>query len=455
MNRNLKKEIIHEIYRNGILQLGDFTLKSGKKSPFYIDLRKMISYPELMEKIVRLLEEQLRHDDFDRIAGVPYTGIPPAGLLSVRIQKPLLIPRKEVKTYGSGGDMIGTFQKSDRVVLIDDLITSGESIMETVEKLENHGLEIEKICVLIDRSGGKYHPGLKENYKVSAVLQMEEILREWEASGLLSAKQADGIRAYLSRAEIKQDLYENPVAKKIGELIREKQTNLILSLDVMRQEVFFDILEQTAPYILMVKTHVDILEDFDADFAEKLKNLARKYRFMIFEDRKFADIGKTVQNQFHGGIYKIASWADTVTVHALPGPGILEGLFAGTEGKAGFLLAKMSSRGNMFSENYTRQVFETGKKYPQYVAGYIVHDHSVRRLQFLRSKIPAGQLMLMPGVRLEEREGMLGQQYVPVRTAMEGGVDAVIVGSGILQADHVADAAKKYRDVAWQYYKHK
>ena len=99
---------------------------------------------------------------------------------------------------------------------------------------------------------------------------------------------------------------------------------------------------------------------------------------MIFEDRKFADIGNTVHHQYKNGIYNISDWADTVTIHMVAGEGTIHGIFKDNpKNKSSFLLAKMSSKGNLMGPNYTKRVFEIGKKNPEFVSGFIGHDKTV------------------------------------------------------------------------------
>ena len=200
----------------------------------------------------------------------------------------------------------------------------------------------------------------------------------------------------------------------------------------------------------MVKTHVDLLTDFTPRFSERLQALAHEHRFLILEDRKFADIGHTVRSQYRGGPFQIAAWAHFVTVHALPGPGILEGLFQGLETeRAGFLLARMSSQGNLLNSAYTRKVIAMGAASP-YVAGYIGHGAHARELAELKQRIPPHQLLLVPGVNLERKGDALGQHYLTVAEAVQGGADALIVGRGITTAADPAQAAAEYRRQAWE-----
>ena len=241
--------------------------------------------------------------------------------------------------------------------------------------------------------------------------------------------------------------------------MNRKKSNLILSLDTEDADEFFQILEGCGEQIAMVKTHIDIISDFTPDFITRLRALAAEKDFLIFEDRKFADIGNTVKHQFYGGIYRIADWADCVTSHLVAGAGTVKGLFPeGTasmkSGKpqAAFLLARMSSKGNLITEDYSGKVIAAGKDNPELVAGYIGHGKDADDIRAFKARIPGGQLLLMPGVKLERGSDNLGQQYLTVEEAVSGGADCVIVGRGIIAADEPARTAEVYRQRAWEAY---
>ncbi len=107
----------------------------------------------------------------------------------------------------------------------------------------------------------------------------------------------------------------HPTTQKLKAIIAIKQTNLALSLDLANKAEFLKIADLLGPEICILKTHIDIIEDYDQTFLEALKKLANQHQFLIFEDRKFADIGETVKHQFSKGIFHIRDWADIVNAH--------------------------------------------------------------------------------------------------------------------------------------------
>jgi len=455
--KKLKEDFILQLHEIGAIKFGDFILKSGMKSPFYFDLRDMISYPKLLNSVADLLVQKIKNLDFDYISGIPYTALPIATLVADKLNKPLIYARKEEKTYGTKNSIIGKYKKEKKCVIIDDLITTGESIMETAEKYRQAGLITSDFVVIIDRSRQGTKVLKTQGFQLHALIDLNEILEVLQAHNKISQIQVDEIKSFVTQTTRHQSeqIKSNPLTQTLIEKIKSKKSNLVLSLDVDNQKDFFKILKQTAEQIVMLKTHVDILKDFDDNFLTKLRVYAQKYDFLIFEDRKFADIGNTVKKQYQSGIYKIKDWSDFITVHAIPGEGILQGLFEDVDKKSSFLLAKMSSEGNLMNETYTRKVFSMGAQNSGMVSGYIVHANSKEELQRLKNKIPNGQLLLMPGVKLEKGTDAMGQQYTSVQEAIEGGADLIIVGRGIIESKNPKEIAKKYRKTAWQFFESK
>lgn len=124
-----------------------------------------------------------------------------------------------------------------------------------------------------------------------------------------------------------------------------KKSNLCLAADLTSCSAILDLFLDVAPYICMLKLHVDIIEDFNIEFTSKLKDLAKLHNVILMEDRKFADIGNTVVQQYTSGVYRIKDWADLVTVHGLSGPGCLKGIKSviTDEVRGVFVVIEMSS----------------------------------------------------------------------------------------------------------------
>lgn len=238
----------------------------------------------------------------------------------------------------------------------------------------------------------------------------------------------------------------HPLAKKLLALLDEKETNLALSADVTRSDELLELADELGSEICVLKTHIDILTDFTPAITEKLVQLAKQHEFLIFEDRKFADIGHTVKQQYEKGIYHIADWADMINAHSLPGQGIITGLAeAGMQKNRGLLLlAQMSSSGNLMDAAYAQKTLRMAEAHPEFVIGFIAQQ---------KLSDYSGWIYLTPGVQLAVGKDHLGQQYVtPAQAIIERQTDIIIVGRGILGAKNRLDAAKEYRMAGWESY---
>ena len=167
----------------GCIQFGEFTLKSGLESPIYIDLRRIISYPKLLEQVASAFIPLISNLSFDRIAGLPYAAIPIATAISLAGGCPMIYPRKEVKTYGTKAEIEGEYHAGETVIVIDDLATTGGSKFEAIEKLTGAGLIVKDIAVLIDRQSGAKESLAEAGFNLHAVLTISELLDYLEKAG--------------------------------------------------------------------------------------------------------------------------------------------------------------------------------------------------------------------------------------------------------------------------------
>jgi len=155
-------EFCKVLVKTGAIKFGVFTLTSGKLSPYYVDLRIVPSFPEALSKVVGIYEDLVRTavgiKKFHRIAGIPTAGVPFASILSFRLRKPFLYVRKETKTHGRERRIEGLLSPGERILIVDDLITTGKSTGEAVEAVRSEGGLVGDAVVLIDREeGGAKH----------------------------------------------------------------------------------------------------------------------------------------------------------------------------------------------------------------------------------------------------------------------------------------------------------
>lgn len=241
--------------------------------------------------------------------------------------------------------------------------------------------------------------------------------------------------------------------------MERKKSNLAVSVDVTKSKDFLAIVDAVGPFVCLIKTHVDIIEDFEPLLIEELQALSSKHDFVIFEDRKFADIGNTVALQYSSGVHKIASWSHITNAHPVPGPSIITGLSSvGLPlGRGLLLLAEMSTKGSLATGSYTEDAVRMAQAHRGFVIGFIAQ----RRLDGASEKDSTEDedfLVLTPGVGLDTKGDSMGQQYrTPREVVLESGCDVIIVGRGVYGKDYhltdkIAEQTKRYREEGWAAY---
>ncbi len=167
----------------GCVKFGDFELKSGERSPIYFDLRLLAGHPDLLSRVAAAYLPILRRLIFDRLAAVPYAGLPIATAIALQSDWPLIYPRKEAKEYGTKARVEGGFEPGEAAVLIDDLATSGGSKLEAADKLTAAGLEVRDVVILIDREGGARESLAAADLKLHSVFTIRQLMDHWRAAG--------------------------------------------------------------------------------------------------------------------------------------------------------------------------------------------------------------------------------------------------------------------------------
>jgi uridine monophosphate synthetase len=198
----MKKEIALALHKIGAIKFGEFTLKSGIKSPIYIDLRIIISYPSVLKMISAAMVDLAKDLEFDVIAGIPYTALPIATAISVDQNWPMVYARKEVKNYGTKKKIEGVFKEGQTALIIDDLITTGGSKFETVEPFEASGLKIKDFIVLVDREQGGARLLSEKGYNLYSVIGVNELLDILKEEGKLEDGDYDRAKAFIIETQV-------------------------------------------------------------------------------------------------------------------------------------------------------------------------------------------------------------------------------------------------------------
>ncbi|XP_011497810.1 PREDICTED: uridine 5'-monophosphate synthase [Ceratosolen solmsi marchali] len=460
------KELAAELYDVGAIKYGNFVTKIGLPTPIYIDLRVIISYPDLLLRISKFLWNLTDEQNFTHICGVPYTALPIATVISTESSIPMLIRRKEAKSYGMKKMVEGVFKLGDRPVIVEDIITSGSSIIETVTDLRKEGLNVNTALVIVDREQGGKKNLENAGIAVKNLFTITELINYLHEAGKLTDESVNVIKDYIkivkapltktdNNDRLKLDfisrskLSKNPMAIKLFKLMYEKQTTLCLAADYRKSQEILDLADIAGSHIAVLKIHVDIIEDFEKSFVEQIKHIATKHNFLIMEDRKFADIGQIVSYQYKNDVYAICEWADLITVHPISGNGIFQSIKndfdAISHDRGIFVVAEMSSEGALSMGNYVTSAI-TNFKDTDLVTGFVCQKNNFTE---------PGLIQLTPGVKLTESNDNFGQQYNLPQYVVNSGADLVVVGRGITQAKDKLASVLQYKKILWETYENR
>jgi orotate phosphoribosyltransferase len=183
--------------KTGATKFGLFKLSSGKLSPYYIDLRMIPGDPKGLQTVIEIYETIARSKvgigSFDRVAGVPTAGVPYASILAYRLSKPFLYVRREAKTHGAERRVEGQLFPGERVMLVDDLITTGKNILQAAESIRAEGGQVKDVVVLIDRQEGGPTALAQAQLKLCSFTTVTRIARRLHESGVIDDDQYKAI----------------------------------------------------------------------------------------------------------------------------------------------------------------------------------------------------------------------------------------------------------------------
>jgi orotate phosphoribosyltransferase len=178
------------LHENKIIRFGDFTLASGKKSSYYVDLRLVPSYPHQFRKMVKYLQNEIIKDigldKFDSLVSVPTGGLVIASALAIETVKPLIYVRNKPKDYGTSKSVEGKIQEGMKVVMIDDVATTGGSVVNGIKSLKEEKIKVEDAYVIVNRMEGADEALKNEGvtlHSITNVMQITKSLHEQNLVG--------------------------------------------------------------------------------------------------------------------------------------------------------------------------------------------------------------------------------------------------------------------------------
>ena len=197
------KEFTTFLHQNGIIKFGDFTLASGKSSSYYVDLRLVPSYPHEFRMMVKYLENQITDDvgldNFESIVSVPTGGLVIASALAIETVKPLIYVRSKPKNYGTSKSVEGKIHDGMKVVMIDDVATTGGSVVNAIKSLTDVNIPVKDAYVIVDRMEGANEALAELGVKMHSILNILQIAEVLYEQKMIEVEILDKVKKQISK----------------------------------------------------------------------------------------------------------------------------------------------------------------------------------------------------------------------------------------------------------------
>ncbi len=197
----LMKQVGILLIKNNAIKFGDYILTSGKRSPYYIDLRQTISSPITLDwisnSLTRIVLNEIGKDKIDKILGVPTAGVPFATMVSQKLGIPLIYYRQARKEHGVRKKVEGLLERNDRILVVDDLITTGESVIEASEVVRDQGGIVNEMVVLLDREQGGQEHLRKARIEPHLLFKISDAMSWLHSVALIDSEIYETIKKYI------------------------------------------------------------------------------------------------------------------------------------------------------------------------------------------------------------------------------------------------------------------
>tara|TARA_B100001057_G_scaffold499094_1_gene608494 strand:+ start:71 stop:1636 length:1566 start_codon:yes stop_codon:yes gene_type:complete len=484
-----KSSILKQLIDNKIFVFEDITLKNGGVSPYYCNFKNLYNDHNLVNNILSYISNMIEFHklEADKISGVPLGALPLATLLSNKLGKGLLMTREEKKQYGMKSLIEGVYQLEDKVLLLEDVVTTGKSVIDEVKLLRNNGLTVTHVISLFNRNeGGKINLD-NNNINLLSIFQFNDLITLLESNDF-DKHILEKLRFYHDKTQKKlvqdidnsnednvnlneksdnnddddddneenkhnNNLYDpdytyNKLLDNHHELLsimEQKKTALCLSLDTMSWKYGYKILDDCGPYICMVKLHVELFLDWNDNCMNQLLELSEKHNFKIMQDSKLPDVPSINDKIVTNLKYKINQWANYITIQPYNYVNNMREL---SKYNIKYTpVCEMNIENNFYNEEYIENVSNMLKienKNKLYDIPCIVSQKLFRNNKNV--------LRFTPGVVCDNDDMRFvdNSRYRTIETAMiKDKNHIVIIGSNILDEEDYVDKCKKCSKSSW------
>jgi orotate phosphoribosyltransferase len=202
--RDLEAQLCRVLMKTGAIRFGLFRLSGGKLTPYYVDLRMVPGDPNGLRTVMAIYEKMVRSSigisSFDRIAAIPTAGVPYASILAYQIAKPFLYVRRELRPHAGERKVEGQIRPGERILLVDDLIATGNNMRQAAEAVRAEGGRVEQVLVLIDRQEGGQAALAKADVSLRAFMTISDIARRLRESGIVDDEDYKSMLAQVVRS---------------------------------------------------------------------------------------------------------------------------------------------------------------------------------------------------------------------------------------------------------------
>ena len=237
----------------------------------------------------------------------------------------------------------------------------------------------------------------------------------------------------------------HPMKNRLQQIMAFKQSNLCLAADLPTLAEVIELVKQIGQYLCLVKLHADLYPDWSLDRRQQLQKIAEEQNFLLWEDRKFADIRHIVNRQYRDSLYQIDQWAHLVSAHLISGPDSIADIECGV-----LVILEMSSQPNLYSPELAKTILSWTQQSNQ-IVGWVC-QRSPSRLQLQQANLHRQDyLCVSPGIHLSQTQ-QLDQRFRTPLQAITDGIDIMVIGRGIIAADDPIQAVQDYHQEALVYF---